>query len=168
MENIGIQPIYLIAQIVNFAIIIFLLNKFLYKPILKMLDARKQKIEEQMTLASKMKEEFEKDEKKRQQMLSVAKEEAKKIVEVAKKTGKTKEAEIIEIAKKEAYAIAQKAKDEIASEKEAMKKALEKETIDLAAQIAEKIIADALEEKDQEHIIQRKVRDISKLIAQKL
>ena len=102
MENIGIQPIYLIAQIINFGILVFILTKLLYKPILKMLDERKHRIEEQMILASKMKEEFENDEKKRQQILISAKEEAKKIIDVAKKTGKKEEAEIIQKAKNEA------------------------------------------------------------------
>ena len=41
MEKLGIEPQLLLAQLVNFGIIIFVLSKFLYKPILDMLEKRK-------------------------------------------------------------------------------------------------------------------------------
>jgi F-type H+-transporting ATPase subunit b len=44
LNNFGFEPILFIAQIVNFLIIFFVLKKFLYKPMLKMLDDRKAKI----------------------------------------------------------------------------------------------------------------------------
>jgi F-type H+-transporting ATPase subunit b len=165
MENIGIQPIYLAAQIVNFAIIVFLLSKFLYKPILKVLDERKKKIEEQMTLASKMKDSLEKDEKKRQEALKEAREEAKKIIEVAKKAAKKEQADILEKSKKEASSMIDKAKLEIAAERKSMQKSVEKEVVDLAATMAEKIIIEALGKKDQESIISKKVAEVTKVVA---
>ena len=46
MENIGIEPYQLLTQVINFALMIFILTKLLYKPILKGLEERKKKIEE--------------------------------------------------------------------------------------------------------------------------
>jgi len=45
LKEFGIQPTLLLAQIVNFLIILFVLKKFFYKPIIKVLDARKKRIE---------------------------------------------------------------------------------------------------------------------------
>ena len=54
MEKLGIEPILLLTQVINFTILVVVLTKFLYKPILKMLDERKKKIEEGLTLSREM------------------------------------------------------------------------------------------------------------------
>ena len=46
LNNFGFEPILFFAQIVNFLIIYLVLKKFLYKPLLKVLNDRKHKIEE--------------------------------------------------------------------------------------------------------------------------
>ena len=43
MEQLGIEPLQLITQILNFAVLVFFLNKYLYKPILNTLETRKKK-----------------------------------------------------------------------------------------------------------------------------
>lgn len=44
MEALGIDPKLFIGQIINFLILLFILTKFAYKPIVKLLDDRRQKI----------------------------------------------------------------------------------------------------------------------------
>jgi len=44
MEKLGINPVLIITQIINFLIVFFLLTKLLYKPILAMLEKRKQQV----------------------------------------------------------------------------------------------------------------------------
>jgi len=56
MEKLGIEPTLLLAQILNFLIIAFVLTKILYKPILQLLDKRKKTIEEGLRLTQKMQE----------------------------------------------------------------------------------------------------------------
>lgn len=46
MEQLGIEPQLLLAQLVNFLIILFVLSKLLYKPILGMIEKRKKEIAE--------------------------------------------------------------------------------------------------------------------------
>ena len=46
IKQFGINPILLAAQVVNFIVLLFIFKKLLYKPILKVLDERKKKIEE--------------------------------------------------------------------------------------------------------------------------
>lgn len=54
LNQFGVNPILLAAQVVNFMILLFILKRFLYKPILKVLEQRKQKIEESIKNAEEI------------------------------------------------------------------------------------------------------------------
>ena len=60
IRNFGIQPVLLLAQIVNFLIILYLLQKFFYKPIVKLLEQRKKRIEESLKNADLIEEKLKK------------------------------------------------------------------------------------------------------------
>ncbi len=164
MEQLGIQPFQLGTQVLNFLIMVFLLSKFLYKPILKALEERKKKIQEGLEYTQKMKEEVEKSEKKRQEIISQAKEEAKKIVEDGKKAGKKLEEEIIVKAHTEAGAILGKAREEIEREKSEMEKDLRSQTVEIAQSWVEAVLGKVLGEKAQKTLINQKIEDLSKLV----
>ena len=85
MEQLGIEPKLLLAQIVNFLIIAFVLTKLLYKPILAMLEKRKKEIAQGLELTEKMRLAEEKYKEKEEKLLSEARREARTIVEAAEK-----------------------------------------------------------------------------------
>ncbi|MEK7165189.1 MAG: ATP synthase F0 subunit B, partial [Patescibacteria group bacterium] len=85
MEKLGIDIWLLFTQVVNFTIMVVVLNKFLYQPILRMLKERQQKIEAGLANAQKSLIEEEKQVKKRAEVLADAREEARAIIETAKK-----------------------------------------------------------------------------------
>ncbi len=58
IEAFGINWKLLIAQLINFAILVFILGKFVYKPIIKALDNRRKKIEEGVQFSEKAKQEL--------------------------------------------------------------------------------------------------------------
>ena len=64
---LGIQWPKLIAQVVNFAIVLFILWKWAYRPVFAMLDERRQKIAEAMANADKIKAELAKTEAERRE-----------------------------------------------------------------------------------------------------
>ena len=51
LSSLGINGPFLLAQIVNFFVLLFLLQRFLFKPLVKMLDSRKQRIAEGLQAA---------------------------------------------------------------------------------------------------------------------
>ena len=59
-----------ISQIINFLILIFLLKRFLYRPILKAIDAREERITNELQAAELQKSEAAKNEKKYQDLLN--------------------------------------------------------------------------------------------------
>src|SRR3989344_8122556 len=85
LENFGIQPTLLFSQIVNFTIILFLLKKFLYKPILKVLDDRHKKIEESLKNAALIEENLKKTEDQSKKIVADAQAQAQTLITNAKK-----------------------------------------------------------------------------------
>ncbi len=164
MDKLGVEPIQLLTQSINFVIMLFLLTKFLYKPILKVLDERKKKIAEGLASADKGKIEAEKTENKRQEVLAKAKEEGRKIIEEGKLAGKRLEAEIVEKAHLEATEIIEKAKKDIELERENMEKHLKNKTVEIALALVTKVLSESLTEKNQKDIIDKKLSIIAKQI----
>ncbi len=163
MEKLGIELPQLLTQVVNFTIMVFVLTKFLYKPILKTLEERKRKIEEGLKFTEKVKEEIEKTEKNRQEIMDKAKTEARQIIEETKNSAKRLESEIITKAHKEAEEILIKGRKELEQEKIEMEKAVSKHTVDIAAHMVEKLLNKMLSKEDHEALIEKKLREIARI-----
>ncbi|MBI3384892.1 F0F1 ATP synthase subunit B [Candidatus Gottesmanbacteria bacterium] len=158
MEKLGIEPILLLTQVINFSILVIVLTKFLYKPILKMLDERKRKIEEGLALSREMatkKEELDRD---REKVLDRAKNEGAKIIEEYKAQAKKMEAEIIASANEEAKRLKEKAKTDQEEEKKKMWSDLRKQLFILALEMSRKVVGEVLNDKAQRLILERKLK----------
>ena len=163
MEQLGIEPLQLITQILNFAVLVFFLNKYLYKPILNTLETRKKKIQEGLQYADKMKVKEEENAKKMQDLINLAKAEGRKIIDQSKKDAKDVEAEIIAKSHKEAQSIVAKGRQEIELERSEMERQLKVKTVELAQKWVTAVLDNALDEKNQMSIINKKIQDLSKL-----
>lgn len=84
LQQLGIQWPKLIAQVVNFAIVLFILWKFAYQPVLAMLAQRREKIAEGMANAEQIKAELAAAEASRRQILDKAGADAAKFIEEAR------------------------------------------------------------------------------------
>src|SRR3989338_6728445 len=85
ISNFGLDPILLVAQIVNFLVVLFILRKFLYKPILKTLEKRKNLIKDGLDKAQEATIRLEKIEEKERRVLSTAQKQAQQMLDEAKK-----------------------------------------------------------------------------------
>src|SRR5947209_13090729 len=79
--NFGVDWPHLIAQIVSFTIVAIALHKFAYKPVLAILEERRQRITEGLANAERIKVEVAKTESARQEILSQANTQATKLIE---------------------------------------------------------------------------------------
>lgn len=84
IEYLGINWPKLIAQLVNFALVLIILRKFAYKPVLQMLEERRQRIAESVANADKIKAELARTEASRQEILDKANTQANKLIEEAR------------------------------------------------------------------------------------
>src|SRR5262245_45551851 len=80
-EQFGFQTQLFVSQIVSFCIVAFLLHRFAYKPILKVLEERRQKISEGLANAEKIKQELANAQVKAQEVITQASTQANKIIE---------------------------------------------------------------------------------------
>jgi len=103
MESLGLDIKLLVAQIINFGILFFVLKKLLYKPIIKILDDRKHAIEESLANSKKIAEELEKLEDKKAAVIeniqSQAKKDKEKLITLAQEEKRKIVDEEAEIAK---------------------------------------------------------------------
>lgn len=164
MEKLGVEPVQLLTQILNFTLMVFILSRFLYKPIIGKLKERRQKIEEGLTLTEKVKLELEEIEKKKQEILGYAKEEARKIVEEGRKAGKDFRTRILGEAHQEAAAILEKGKKELGRERLELERQLRGQTVKVAQSMTKRLLEESLTLTDQQRIIDKKIEKISKLI----
>lgn len=158
MENLGIQPVNLLAQVFNFVILLIVLKKFLYKPILKMLDERQKKVAQGLEYAEKTKVEMEKYEKRREELLAIAKEEAKEVVSNARKEAKKMIVEMTNNAQQEAKEIVEKARHDASRQYETGVRELEREAVTIASRMVERLFKDELTAKEQKDIISRRLK----------
>jgi F-type H+-transporting ATPase subunit b len=163
MDKLGIEPKLLLAQIVNFSIIVFILAKFLYKPILNVIEKRKKEIEEGLKLTQKMREEDEKFQQKKQKMLETTRKEAQQIIEEARKQGKDEEKEIVEAAHKEAEQIIQKGKADIQSARIKMEKDVRQSSIELAALMSKRLLSKILSADEQHKLIAKHIKELESI-----
>jgi F-type H+-transporting ATPase subunit b len=82
-RTFGVDWPHLIAQIISFCIVCFLLQRFAYKPVLKMLEDRRQQIAKGITDAENIKAELAQTESQRQAVMMKAHAQANKLIEEA-------------------------------------------------------------------------------------
>lgn len=163
LKNFGFDPVILTAQIVNFLIILYLLKRFMYKPVLEMLRKRKESIAEGIKQTEQARETLEKAMLEEKKILEKAKLEAVAIIDNAKTASLEVSKEIEENAKTQAENIMLEAKTQIDQES----KEVERKLIDKVTRLAEDILRKSLEgifsEKEQKEIAQRALKKFKKI-----
>jgi len=160
MEQLGIQPSLLLAQIVNFSIIAFVLSKVLYKPILSMLEKRKKEIQEGLALTEKMREEEEKLKVKESKVLDLARKDARELLEKAKKDATVLEKQIVEDAHAQSESVIEKGKHEVETLRESMMKDIRSEAVELAVAMTKRLTSAVLSSSDQHTLIAHELKKL--------
>ena len=122
-ELVGIVPWTFVAQICNLFLTVFLVKKFLFDRINKVVEERKQMADSQIADATKAKEEAKTMRDQYEASISNAKDEARQIISDAQKSATERGEAIVADAKKEAVAIKEKAKKRKPVSKNVRKKA---------------------------------------------
>src|SRR3989338_2422096 len=83
ISKLGIDWKILIAQLINFGILAYILNRFLYKPIIKLLDDRRLQIEHNKSSALLVEKKLKEADEERKNMIAGARHESEKIIKKA-------------------------------------------------------------------------------------
>lgn len=165
MDKLGIEPSLLLAQIINFAVILFVMQRLLYKPILKMLDKRRREIEAGLKLTQKLTDDEAKMQQKKEKILDEAKGEGRVIIAEAQKDAKNEAKEILAEAHKQASEIIEKGKLETISLRKEMEKEVQKATVDLATAMSRRLLSTAMSDESAHVLIKKHLRELSTMKA---
>jgi F-type H+-transporting ATPase subunit b len=153
LNNIGINPVFLLAQILNFAVLAILLRALLYGPITRMLDERRAKIEKGLEDARAAETARANAEAERQSILDAARAEAQKLRAEANQQAEQAAAKIRADAQAEAVKIKADALSGLSAERDKMLSELRGQIAALAIAASSKLIGESLDRQRQESLI---------------
>ena len=161
MDALGIQWKILLAQTISFSIVFFVLWKFAYGPIFKMLQARREKIAESLANAEKIKADVAKTEIERQKILADAGDKANKMIDDARQAA----ARVRETETQKAIAAAEqivtKAREAAVQERAQMLATLKREVGRLVVQTTSTVTGKILTADDQKRLAEETEKQLS-------
>jgi len=145
--KLGIDWRLLIAQLINFAILFWVLRKFLYKPILDVLEKRQKTIEKGFQDAASAEQKLSRAEKDVSMLVQKAKQEATHIIEQAQKTAQQERQETVQKAKEEVHRIISEAREKILAERQDMLEGAQKELVAVVVEAVNAVLRDVSDKK---------------------
>ena len=159
MEGLGISLPMLLAQVVNFIILLGILYLVAYKPLMRMLEERSLKVKESMEQAELAKEQAERAGEEIKGRLETATKEGQGVVARAVKAGEEVKQMAQQEARKEAEALLSRARTEIGRERDEAIDELRREFAGLTIMAAEKVIDRSLDKKAHLKLIDKVLKE---------
>jgi len=153
VDALGINLPGLVAQIINFTILLTILYLLLYKPVLRMLDQRTERIRDSLEQADRLKAETVEAEEAVKKQLEEARHEGRNIVAQATQVAERVREEAREQARRDAEQIAARAQADIQRERDEALERLRSQFSDLAILAAERVINSSLDEAQHRRLI---------------
>ncbi|MGI6685656.1 MAG: F0F1 ATP synthase subunit B [Bacillota bacterium] len=150
----------LIWAIINFTVLLAILYKFLYGPLLKMMESRENEIKNNITQAEEMRVEAETSRVQLQEALNNARKEAQEIINNAVKVGEETKNQIISEAKESALRLTERAQEEIQREKEQALADIRNEVASLAVLAAGKIVGKTITADEQRKLVDEYIQGV--------
>jgi F-type H+-transporting ATPase subunit b len=161
IQTFGLRTDLFLAQLLNFVLVLAVLWKFAYKPIMKMLAAREAKIEESVKNAETIEKRLIEVTSEKEAILLEAKKEAQTLITKAISDTEVRKNEMVEAAKKEVERVIEKGKEQLAAEQAAMLMEARKDLVEIAVKAAAKILAEGVDEKKSKSLAEEVVRKLT-------
>jgi len=152
----------LIAQIINFAIVVWVLYRFALKPLMKILEKRNVEINKSLDDAKQIEANLMMSAQEKANLIAAAKKEANAIIEASRTDGSRQAQELLDKAKNEVNAVVASARQQIADEKEKMLAESRKEIGELVINVTEKVLRGTLNKEIDKDLIAKSLTDLDK------
>jgi len=152
-----------IFAIVNFLVLLFLLHRFLYKPLLKMMDDRKKSIDDALDSAAAARQEVAETQTIIQAEIAQARAKAEELLATAQAGSEKLKEEILNQARAEAQAITAKAQAETAREKEEAIAALRLEVTGLVMSATRQLLQGAVDDNAQKRLFDKYIDNMGQI-----
>ena len=154
MDFIGVDLWTALFVLLNTLTVIFVGTKFLFKPVMKMIETRQTEIDDMYASADAAEKNAKALENEYNEKLAAAKDTSERIIREAVARGQSREEEIIRQANRDAAAIMDKANADIQLEKKKPINAAKDEISDLAMAIAGKVVGRSLTDADHAQLVE--------------
>ena len=153
METLGVHLPSLLVYLVNFLLVLGLLFAFAYKPILRLMDQRAERIKESLEASERAREEAASSQAAVEEQLVEARREGQRIMDQAREAAERYRAEEMERARAEAEAFVARAQSDIQRERDAAIEEVRSNFSDLAMTAAERVVRRSLDRTAHEDLI---------------
>ena len=153
METLGVHLPSLLIYLVNFLLVLGLLFAFAYRPILRLMDQRADRIRESLEASERAREEAASSQQAVEEQLVEARREAQRIVEQAREAAERFRAEEMDRARGEAENFVARAQADIQRERDAAIEEVRANFGDLAITAAERVVRRSLDRQAHEDLI---------------
>ena len=147
--------------LISFIVLVLLVKHFAWGPVVKMMDARSEKITGDLDYADQERTRAEKLAKEREDALKNSRAEAVGIVNKAKESGETQKKSILTEAHGEAEEVRQRAKSDAAKAREDAMASAQNDIANLSLEIASKVISKELNADDQKSLIDSYIKELT-------
>lgn len=148
---------------VTFLTVVFILAKFVWKPILAGINSRESKIREDLDRAEKSQAEAEKTRQKYEAQLAEAQRTIQDMISQARTESERSRSELLASAKSEAEKIVEKGRRDLEGETDKLRLKLRSEVAELSLSMAEKILHRAVDKKVQDEVFKDSLKGVSEV-----
>ena len=153
LQVISINIWDILISLANLLIMLLVIKKFLFKPVMQVITDRQKEIDDSLAEAEQAKQDAQVMRQEYEQKLSDATQTGERIVKEAVARGQSREEEIIRQANREAEAIREKAAEDVQREKRKAVNDAKNEISGIALAIAGKVVGRELNEQDQSELV---------------
>jgi F-type H+-transporting ATPase subunit b len=161
IADLGINLPVLVAQLVNFTVLLVVLRLVAWGPLTKMLDERRERIAESLSAADQAKAQVAESERQVQEQVEASRREAQALIGQAQEIAARIQADARTQAQADAEATLVRARNEIQLERDTAIADLRKEFADLTISAAEKVINQSLDRGQHRRLIEEALADSS-------
>lgn len=161
LSKFGIDPLLLIAQLINFLILLAIFRLFLYKPVLGALKERQERIRTGLADAENARIARVQAEREKEEILHSTRIEAQSILDDTRKMAETLRQELLVKSRAEADKLLELAQAQAALEMTRMEKQVKVMSVDLSQKVLQNVIATLFTAQDKERIMQAAVEKMN-------
>ena len=147
-----------IAQLINFGIVFSVLYFFAFKPLVKTMAERTEKIDKSLKDADEIESRLALTEKEREDIITAAKKQGNLIVEEANKRGEEKRNEALTKAKEEIGQVINAEREKLVRDKAETLKEIKKEIAELVVMTVEKVLNEKMTSDKDRELIKKMVK----------
>ncbi len=158
LSTFHVETNLLLAQLVNFIIVLLVLYKFAYHPILKKLNERTGKIEKGLKDAKEAQDKLIHMEEKERETLAEARKEARQIIDQAQEIARKNKEEITAEARTQSEKVIAEAQKKIEEERVKLMAEVKAEMADLVVAATGKLIAEKIDAAKDKELIEKAIK----------